>query len=132
MVSLKRMELVERLLGEAAGYLEKDDAVQSSEKLYKSAEECVKALAELFSLEEAKDAEEGGRWTVALLEKAVQKLMKKLGDTILIGWGEANYLHVWGFHEAKLDAEAVKIRVPAIKGLIEMTKKTLTSKGAKQ
>jgi len=125
--SLKRIELIEHLLSEAASYLEKGDAVQSSEKIYKSAEECIKALTEHFNLEEAKAAEERGRWTLTLLEKAVQKLMKKLGDTILMGWDEANYLHVWGFHEGKLDAEAVKIRMPAIEGLIATAKKTLIS-----
>lgn len=78
MASLERVKLIERLLGEAASYLEKGDAVQSSEKLYKSAEECIKALAERFSLEEVKAAEERGGWTVTLLEKAVGKLVNKL------------------------------------------------------
>jgi len=127
MTDLKRIEFIERLVGEAGGYLEKGDAVQSSEKLYKSAEECVKALTEFFNLEEVKAAEERDRWTVTLLEKAVQKLTKKLGDAILIGWGEANYLHIWGFHEGKLDVEAVKIRMPAVEKLVETAKKTLTS-----
>ncbi|MBS7613983.1 hypothetical protein KEJ48_07100, partial [Candidatus Bathyarchaeota archaeon] len=35
----------------------------------------------------------------------------------------ANYLHVWGFHEAKLDAEDVRRRMPIIKKLIELTEK---------
>ncbi len=127
MAGLKRVELIERLLSEAASYLEKGDIVQSSEKLYKSAEECVKALAEHFNLKEVKDAEERGRWTVTLLERAVRGLAERLGKAVVDSWNGANYLHVWGFHEAKLDVEAVKIRMPAIESLIEMTKKTLTS-----
>jgi len=125
MTSLERIELIERWLGEAAGYLEKGDTVQSSEKLYKSAEECIKALAEHFHFKEVKDAEERGRWTVTLLERAVRGLAERLGRAVVDSWNGANYLHVWGFHEAKLDTEAVKIRMPAIESLIETTKKTL-------
>jgi len=124
MVSLERVKLIERLVDEAASYLEKGDAIQSSEKLYKSAEECIKALAERFSLEEVKAAEERGRWTVTLLEKAVGKLVNKLSTDVELGWDAANYLHIWGFHEAKLDAEDVKRRVPIIERLIELTRKT--------
>jgi len=121
MTSLERIELIKRLFGEASSYLEKGEAVQSSEKLYKVAEECIKALAERFNLEEVKEAEEKGRWTVTLLEKAVGKLVNKLSIEVELGWDSANYLHVWGFHEGKLDAEDVKRRVPIIKGLTELT-----------
>lgn len=123
MVSLERVKLIERLFEEAAGYLEKGDSVQSSEKLYKSAEECIKALAEHFSLEEVKDAEERGRWTLTLLEKAVGKLVNKLSVDVELGWDAANYLHIWGFHEVKLDVEDVKRRLPTIKKLIELSRK---------
>lgn len=123
MVSLERVKLIERLFGEAASYLEKGDSVQSSEKLYKSAEECIKALAEHFSLEEVKDAEERGRWTLTLLEKAVGKLVNKLSADVEFGWDAANYLHIWGFHEVKLDVEDVKRRLPTIKKLIELSRK---------
>jgi len=124
MVSLERVKLIERLVDEAASYLEKGDAIQSSEKLYKSAEECIKVLAERFSLEEVKAAEERGRWTVTLLEKAVGKLVNKLSTDVELGWDAANYLHIWGFHEAKLDAEDVRRRLPIIERLIELTRKT--------
>jgi len=117
----ERIELIKRLLNEADGYLAKGDPVQSSEKLYKSAEECIKALAERFNLEEVKMAEEKGRWTVTLLEKAVGKLVNKLTIDIELGWDAANYLHIWGFHEVKLDTESVKRRLPMIKKLVELT-----------
>lgn len=119
----ERIKLIKRLLNEAENYLAKGDSIQSSEKLYKVAEECIKALAERFNLEEVKAAEEKGRWTVTLLEKAVGKLINKLGMDIGVGWDAANYLHVWGFHEAKLDVEAVKRREPMIKRLVELTGK---------
>jgi len=66
--------LARRLLVEAEECLAKGDAVRSSEKLYKAAEECIKALAERLNLKEVREAEEKGRWTVTLLEKAVGKL----------------------------------------------------------
>ncbi len=122
MTDPRRIELIERLLYEAEDYLRRGDPVQSSEKLYKAAEECVKTLAERFDLKEVKEAESKGRWTVTLLEKAVRKLTDALGIDVEVGWAEANYLHVWGFHEARLDVEDVKWRVPFLRRLIELTK----------
>ena len=120
MAGFGRVELARRLLGEAEGYLARGDPVQASEKLYKAAEECVKALAERLNLEEAG---EKGRWTVTLLEKAVGKLADKLGMDVSFGWDAASYLHVWGFHEAKLDTEDVRRRMPTIKRLTELAEK---------
>jgi hypothetical protein len=117
----KRIEIIKNLFAEAEEYLAKGDAVQSSEKLYKAAEECIKLLSERFNLPEAKEAEEKGRWTVTLLEKAVRKLSDKISIDVQIGWDAANYLHVFGFHEAKLEVENVKARLPLIKRLIELT-----------
>jgi hypothetical protein len=121
MVISKRIEIIKNLFAEAEEYLAKGDAVQSSEKLYKAAEECIKLLSERFNLPEVKEAEEKGKWTVTLLEKAVRKLSDKISINVQICWDSANYLHVWGFHEAKLEAENVKARLPLIKRLIELT-----------
>ncbi len=121
MASIEKLELIRRLLDEAESYLAKGDPAQSSEKLYKAAEECIKSLAERFNLEEARTAKERGRWTVTLLEKAVGKLALKLSRDVGIGWDVANYLHVWGFHELKLDKEDIEWRRPMIKKLIELT-----------
>jgi len=101
--------------------LAKRDAVQSSEKLYKAAEECIKLLSERFNLPEVKEAEEKGKWTVTLLERAVRKLSNKISINVQIGWDAVNYLHVWGFHEAKLEVENVEARIPLIKRLVELT-----------
>jgi hypothetical protein len=106
MVVLKRIESIRRLLDEAEGYLEKGDAVQSSEKLYKAAEECIKILSERLSLPEVKDAEERGRWTVTLLERAVRKLTGKMGVDVQLGWDATNHLHVWGVPAAIGDLES--------------------------
>jgi len=123
MAALSRIEFIRHLLIEAEEYLARGDAVQSSEKLYKAVEECVKALSERFNLPEVRDAEERGRWTTTLLERAVRKLTSKMGVDVQLGWDAANHLHVWGFHEAKLEAEDVKARIPLIRRLIELTEK---------
>jgi archaellum component FlaC len=103
--------------------VEKRDAIQSSERLYKAAEESIKALARQFDLEEFKASEEKGRWTVTLLEKAVGKLVEMLGMDVEQVWDSANYLHILGFHETRLDVEDVKRRIPVIRRLVELTKK---------
>ncbi|MBS7611257.1 PaREP1 family protein [Candidatus Bathyarchaeota archaeon] len=123
MVASTTVGLIKHLLSEAEDLLAKKDSLQSSEKLYKAAEECIKILSERFNLEESKTAEERGRWTVTLLERAVGKLVDKIGIDVQLEWDAANYLHVWGFHEAKLDAEDVRRRMPIIKKLIELTEK---------
>ena len=118
-----RLELAEGYLEEGEKLVDKDP-VQASEKLYKAAEEAVKALATMFNLRDVIErVKRRGRWTVTDLEKAVQMLSKRLGDWVIASWGEANYLHVWGFHEARLDAEAVKLRIPFIKKLVEEVEK---------
>ncbi|MEM2842251.1 MAG: PaREP1 family protein [Thermoproteota archaeon] len=123
MAEVGRIRLIENLFSEAVKLLERGDPIQSSEKLYKAAEECIKALAEEFSLDEAKVADERGRWTVTLLEKAVGKIASNLGVEVRIAWDAANYLLIWGFHETKLDVEDVKSRIPAIEKLMEITEK---------
>ena len=75
--------MARRLLAEAEECLAKGDAVRSSERLYKAAEECIGALAERLNLKEVREAEEKGRWTVTLLEKAVGKLVDK---DVGLGW----------------------------------------------
>jgi hypothetical protein len=72
-----RLDNVRHLFDEAEEHLARGDAVQSSEKFYKVAEECVKVLSKRLGLPEAKIAEEKGRWTVMLLEKAVRRLSEK-------------------------------------------------------
>jgi len=86
--------------------------VQASEKLYKAAEEAVKAAAVLLGLEEAERAREAGRWSAALLFSTMEKLAEKTQREVR-WWRTAWVLHVEGFHEARLkptekDVENVK------------------------
>jgi hypothetical protein len=121
----QRIDLALRYFEEGRSLADKDP-VQASEKLYKAAEEAVKALAIRFNMEDIlKIVDERGRWTVTELEKAVSRISKELGEWFSAAWDRANYLHVWGFHEAKLDSNAVKERVPDIERMISETRKII-------
>jgi len=116
------LELAMRYLEEGRGLVNKDP-VQASEKLYKAAEESVKAAASCLSLDVLRQVENKGRWTVAELDKAARGISNKVGDWFLAAWDTAWVLHVWGFHEAKLSSESVKAREPYVARLFEEVKK---------
>jgi hypothetical protein len=123
--ALKHLELAERFLEEGKVLTDKD-SVQASDKLYKAAEEIVKALAVHYSLGNIlKIVEKRGRWTVAELEEAVELISQRVGEWFIASWDSAWALHVWGFHEAKLDSKAVKIRVPYIERMVLEAKKVI-------
>jgi len=113
------LELAMRYLEEGRGLVNKDP-VQASEKLYKAAEESVKAAASCLSLDVLRQVENKGRWTVAELDKAAaaRGISNKVGDWFLAAWDTAWVLHVWGFHEAKLSSEPVKAREPYVAKLL--------------
>jgi broad specificity phosphatase PhoE len=114
----QHLEFALRYFGEGKSLTGKDP-VQASEKLYKVAEEVVKALTVQFSLSDIiKRVDERGRWTAAELEKAVLKISEKLGEWFFDSWDKAWALHVWGFHEAKFDSEDVEKRMPAIEKMV--------------
>jgi hypothetical protein len=110
----QHLELALRYLEEGRPLADKNP-VQASEKLYKVAEEAVKALTAYFNLSDViKRVSERGRWTATELEKAVLRISEKLGEWFFDSWDKAWALHVWGFHEAKFDSEDVKKRLPAV------------------
>lgn len=113
-------ELTTRMLADARECIEKGDAVQASEKLYKAAEEAVKVLAGRFELPEYEDAMRMGRWTTPLLFRAVGRMVEQLGRGIRHYWDSAWTLHVEGFHEARLDIESVAERVEDIEELVRL------------
>ncbi|MEL9941150.1 MAG: PaREP1 family protein [Ignisphaera sp.] len=91
---MAHITLAEKHLEEGRNLID-GDPVQAGEKLYKAAEECVKALALYLNLEEiVAEAEERGRWTVTELEKAVLRAAQKIGEWILSSWNHAWALHV--------------------------------------
>ena len=120
--ALQRLELAERFLAEGRELIDKDP-VQASEKLYKAAEEAVKALAIALNLDEAEKALEKGRWTVSLLDDAVYAISEKLGVKELMDWWDAAwFLHVEGFHEARLRSIDVVKRLGHVEALVNLAK----------
>jgi hypothetical protein len=112
------LELAVRYLEEGRNLIDRDP-VQASEKLYKAAEEAVKALAAYFDLKDIlEDVERSGRWSVEKLEKAVLRISEKVGEWFRSSWDAAGALHVWGFHEAKFDPEDVRTRLSNIEGMV--------------
>jgi hypothetical protein len=122
-----RLELAERYLEEAKMYVERGDPVQSSEKLYKVAGECVKALAVKFNIPEVHEVRREGRWWAKLLSRAAKTLSLKLEEPLInVGWSVAYDLHVRGFHEAALSIEHVKLSLPHIERLLGRTRELLS------
>ncbi len=124
-VSDIHLELSLKYLDEGRTLVDRDP-VQASEKLYKAAEEAVKALAIFYKLQDVLGGvEEKGRWTVSYLEKAVEAISERLGGWFLQSWDNAWALHVWGFHEAKLDSKAVEMRLPYVERMVLETEKII-------
>ncbi|BFI76739.1 PaREP1 family protein [Sulfurisphaera ohwakuensis] len=120
-----RIQLAEKYMKELEDYINKGDAVQASEKAYKVAEEIVKALAEKFKTPEYQQAMKEGRWYTYTLGKTVNNLAKKVGEWILDGWNSAYFLHVWGFHEAKLSIDDITLYVNKVIKMYEEARKII-------
>lgn len=112
---------IQQFLTEGRAYIARKDSVQASEKLYKAAEETVKALAQRVNLSEWSEATQKGRWTTALLFNAVKALSERLNaPEVRHGWDAAWFLHVEGFHEARLDIGQVQFRLPVVEQLLKI------------
>ena len=118
------VELISRMLDEARECIEKKDAMQASEKLYKASEESLKLLSAKFRLPEYEDAKKRGRWTTSLLFSAVRMLSEEVNPDIVNRWDHAWFLHVEGFHEARLNIEEVKFRLRFIEELVRIARKS--------
>jgi hypothetical protein len=102
------------------------DPVQASEKLYKAAEEAVKALAVALDLEQARIAAKEGGWWTRLLNRAAEAVAERLGlEELALWWKAAYYLHVEGFHEARLNGEDVKRNYRYVEALVTTAEKIL-------
>ncbi len=122
-----RLELARRYLKEGAVLVDRDP-IQASEKLYKAAEECVKALAIYLNLGNIiREVEKRGSWTTTDLEKAVEAISDGLGRWFEEAWDRAWALHIWGFHEAKLGGETIKRRLQYIEKMVEEAEKVVSA-----
>ena len=120
--ALQHLELAERFLSEGRELIDKDP-VQASEKLYKAAEEAVKAIATALNLDEARKVLEKGRWILSLLDDAIYAISEKLGVKEIMDWWDAAwFLHVEGFHEARLRSIDVAKRLGHVEALVSLAK----------
>lgn len=121
-----RLELARKYLDEARMYVEKGDAVQASEKLYKAVEECIKALAYQLNVPEVAKAREYGMWFTWLLDKTARRIAGVLGEyRVKSVWDAAYSLHIWGFHEAKLSVDDIRMDISQVEWLLEYTRKVV-------
>jgi len=105
------------------------DPIQASEKLYKAAEEALKAMALVLGLDEARKAVEQGRWSSTLLFDTIDSIAIKLGvNELPLWWRAAWFLHVEGFHEAKLNVERIKKDSKYVNAIVDLAKKVLQGK----
>ncbi len=107
-----------RFLSEGEALVE-GDPVQACERLYRAAEEVVKALAMHYNLDVLKRVRDKGGWSVVELEKAVLQISGRVGRWFREAWDAAWVLHVWGFHEARFDGEDVRERGPYVRRMVE-------------
>ncbi len=103
--------------------------MQASEKLYRAAEEAVKAMAEALELPEAVEARRRGRWSMRLLDLAAQRLAERLGRMVYDDWDHAYFLHTEGFHEARPGKGQVEARAGYVRELLEIARKVVLSEG---
>ncbi len=89
-------------------------------KEHKAAEEAVKDLAEVHAADVSEEAMRKGRWTVRLLEKAIDRLTSEFGEEVEKNWEAAWFLHVEGFHETRLAINSVKRRLKYVKKPVEL------------
>jgi len=121
----RHLKLALRYLEEGKALADKDP-VQASEKLYKAAEEAVKALALALDLEEGRRAAEQGRWSSQLLFDAADAAAAKLGVSELpLWWRAAWVLHVEGFHEARLSGGRVKRDSRYVEAIVHAAERAL-------
>jgi len=80
-------------------------------------------MSKALKLKEAREARSRGRWTLKLLDNAVLNLSERVSREIHDDWDHAYFLHVEGFHEARLDIKHVEARLKYIKELLEMAKR---------
>jgi len=115
------IEDIKGFLEEGKGYIDLGNPIQASEKLYKAAEEAIKALSKAHADGVWKEATEKGRWTSPLLFKAVVDLARSLqNEEIRRYWNAAWTLHVEGFHEARLEIDYVKEEAKDIEELMKL------------
>jgi len=120
--SSQTKSLILEWIKEADELLEKGDIVQASEKYYKAAEEAIKLLAKTLNLKDViEKVRANRRWTSSLLFEASRRISQ---DMYLV-WVDAWYLHIYGFHEMRIDYDEAKKLSKNIHKMIDILNKYL-------
>ena len=118
-------ELARKFLEEGRDLID-EDPVQASEKLYKAAEEAIKALVLKHRVTDIIRRVKGrGRWKTEDFFNASSTLRNVYGDKLRRHWSTAWELHVWGFHEAKYRIEDIEATLPPAIWMLNITKQTI-------
>jgi len=119
-MSLDKVEELKRRFEEALEFVERKDAVQAAEKLYKVAENAVKILSQINKLQEYEEAKRAGTWWTKLLDRTARKLRRYLwrGATRCLGNGIR--ASPKGFHEEQLTVEEILEKAYKIEVLIKI------------
>lgn len=120
---------IKRFLQEAKKYLDENDIVQSSEKLYKVVEDGIKLLARERGIKEYKIVMKSKRWLIDLLESASYTLSSLLRNRIIKdAWLAAYNLHVFGFHEERLESQIIRGNLILIEKFVKFMERELKRK----
>lgn len=123
MESINLLSASDVLIREADELLEKGDIVQASEKYYKAAEEAIKLLVKTLNLKDIiEKVKVNRRWTSSLLFDAARRISPEM----YVIWVDAWYLHIYGFHEMKLDYYEAKKLSKSVHEIIDILNKYLT------
>ena len=86
-------------------------------------------LLRLYDAPEHRKAIEADRWKVGLLDEASITTSEALGKPkVHDAWVRAYYLHVQGFHEAKLSTRIMRAELEAIEWLLDYAKEAASEK----
>ena len=101
------------------------DPIQASEKLYKTAENCIKILSQKYAQRQLEFAREHRSWK-GLLDGISHKIDEALpGKNVENYWKTAFKLHVDGFHEGKMPPEEItKYYLGDIEELLKITEES--------
>ncbi|TRM75007.1 hypothetical protein DJ531_03800 [Sulfolobus sp. A20-N-F6] len=123
MLNSQIKSLILEWIKEADRLLEKGDVVQASEKYYKAAEEAIKLLVKTLNLKDViEKVKANRRWTSSLLFEASRRISPDIYLISVDAW----YLHVYGFHEMRLNYDEVKKLSNNIHKIIDILNKYLT------
>ena len=118
-----RVEELRERFEEALEFIDKGDAVQAAEKLYKVAENAIKILSEVNKLPEHETAKKEGTWWTKLLNKAARRLRDIYGEELLEAWTTAYKFHQMGFHEEQLTVEEILKEAYKIEDLVRIVER---------